>query len=97
MKSLKLQIHLANEIEFYKSGVKGELTVPPTATVGMLQFKLRLMLKNITQSDAVFLFFDNQHLYSNSTDLLKIWTSHEIDNVLHVFVYRENVFGGNIY
>ena len=90
---IKIKINLTN-LKWSSKFNKGNLKIEnDKLTIGHLMFKIRMLLSAIDSAEAIFLFINNQYLCCNSDILIHVHNKYAIDDILHITVTRENVFG----
>ncbi len=93
--NLNLKITLSKNLHWRNKHCNGSLSVKPSFTVGHLMFRIRALLLNVSQSEALFCFFDDIHLYPMSETIITIFEKHQSNNILAVTVTCEDCFGGH--
>jgi hypothetical protein len=92
MQKLKLKIKLGKGLHWSNSRNQGNLKVPETFTMGHLSFSIRLSLKALEPSEAIFLFIENQ-IFCNSDMVIVIHNKYAVNGILEIEAQKESVFG----
>jgi hypothetical protein len=92
MQKLKLKIKLGKGLHWNNSRNQGNLKVPETFTIGQIMFQVRLSLKALEPSEALFMFVNNQ-IFCNSDMIIVIHNKFAVNGILEIEAQKESVFG----